>query len=289
MTLLPKSFSRIRTICLIPFFAWILGLIVIPNLQMLYMSLTKGKLSPGGGIFDNYSHFIQSDYLPGVLGQTTFLSIITTLLNLIIAYPIAYYLAKMLKGSSRAVVVLIIVSPFWISEVVRTYSWMLLLRESGVISWLLQTTGIIDKPLEMLYNDGAVFAGLVYNHLLFMLVSLYGVLETLDDSQVEASRDLGAGVFTTFREIVWPHSLPGVMAGCIIVFMLTMGTFLTPVLLGGEKTGMWFTESIYRQFSVVFNWHKGSAHGFILLATSTFIVWLALTITRQKLAEVVRE
>jgi spermidine/putrescine transport system permease protein len=199
----------------------------------------------------------------------------------------AFFLAKLAKGRWKIGLIILVMLPFWISELVRTYSWMIMLRETGVINWILLNLGILSEPIEMLYNDYAIFIGLVYASMLFMLLPIYGVLEGLDDSLIEAAQDLGASRWTILWEIIWPHSLPGVMSGCIIVFMLTLGNYLTPVLLGG-KNSLYFTETIYNQFVIAWNWNQGSAFGFLLLILSSLLVWIGLKISRQKLTEVAK-
>ena len=178
--------------------------------------------------------------------------------------------------------------PFWVSELVRTLGWMMLLRETGIISYVLRMTGLADQPVELLYNDGAVILGLVYGGLLFMIVPLANALESLDPSVVEAGYDLGGSRWTVIRRIVIPHAMPGIVAGSIIVFMLTVGNFATPVLLGG-KNGLWFTEQIYAQFITRFNWPQGAAFGMLLLLLSSAIVWAGLRLTGQGLGTTLRQ
>ena len=172
--------------------------------------------------------------------------------------------------------------PFWVSETVRTLGWMILLRESGVLPRLLVDLGITAAPVEMLYHDATILVGLVYTSMLFMVVPLVGALESLDDSLIEAAYDLGGNGWSILRQIVVPHAAPGIAAGCIVVFMLTLGNYLTPTLLGG-KNSLWFTEQIYTQFITRFNWEQGAAFGFLLLVLSTAIVWLGLKLTRPAL------
>jgi spermidine/putrescine transport system permease protein len=165
---------------------------------------------------------------------------------------------------------------------------MILMRETGVISTSLQKIGLVSGPIELLYNDGAVILGLVYGGLLFMVVPLVNALDSLDPSLVEAGYDLGGSRATVLRRIVIPHAMPGIVAGCIVVFMLTVGNFATPVLLGG-KNGLWFTEQIYSQFIMRFNWPQGSAFGFLLLALSSMIVWAGLKLSGQSLGQTLRQ
>jgi spermidine/putrescine transport system permease protein len=134
----------------------------------------------------------------------------------------------------------------------------------------------------MLYNDAAIMVGLVYTSMLFMVVPLITTLDSLDDEIIEAGYDLGGNVFSITREIVIPHAMPGIVSGCIVVFMLSLGNYLTPIMLGG-KDSLWFTELIYSQFIVRFNWELGAAFAFLLLGLSSLIVWLALKLSGQTL------
>jgi spermidine/putrescine transport system permease protein len=164
---------------------------------------------------------------------------------------------------------------------------MILLRESGVINHFLTRLGILNQPIEMLYNDVTMVMGLVYTSMLFMAVPLVSVLESLDDSLIEAAYDLGANMGTILLRIVIPHAMPGIVSGSIVVFMLTLGNYLTPNLMGG-KNSLWFTEQIYNQFIASFNWNQGSAFGFLLLVLSSLVIWVGLKLTRQKLSRVVQ-
>ena len=141
--------------------------------------------------------------------------------------------------------------------------------------------------MELLYHDATILVGLVYTSLLFMVVPLVGSLESLDNALIEAAYDLGARGGAILREIVIPHAAPGITAGCIVVFMLTLGNYLTPTLLGG-KNSMWFTEQIYTQFITRFNWEQGAALGFLLLLLSTAMVWLGLKLSGQRFSDVMR-
>ena len=177
--------------------------------------------------------------------------------------------------------------PFWVSETVRTLGWMILLRESGVLPAVLVHLGVTAAPVELLYRDGTVLIGLVYTSMLFMVVPLISALESLDDSLIEAAYDLGGNGWSILRQIILPHAAPGIVAGCIVVFMLTLGNYLTPTLLGG-KNSLWFTEQIYTQFITRFNWEQGAAFGFLLLVLSTGIVWAGLRLSGQQFGEVMR-
>ncbi|GAB4357792.1 MAG: spermidine/putrescine ABC transporter permease PotB [Gammaproteobacteria bacterium] len=273
---------------LAPLLLWLSLLIIIPHIDMLVISLRE-KVAPReyAFSFNNYLEFFNEPLYWNTFVRTAVMSITATALTLLIAFPVAYYIAKVLRGRSKRFLFLLCLVPFWVSELVRTYGWMILLRETGVVSRLLVWLGILDQPVEMLYNDAAIMIGLIYTSLLFMVVPLVTTLDSLDDSLIEASYDLGGNGWTTLREIVIPHAMPGIVSGCIVVFMLTLGNYLTPNLLGG-KDSLWFTEQIYTQFITRFNWELGSAFGFLLLVLSSVIVFAGLKLTRQTLSEALK-
>lgn len=282
-----KPFPWFRFVCLIPLLLWIFILFVFPHVQLFVISFLKDRHPEEGFYLGNYVRFFSEPLYWRIFVRTALYAIGTTIFTLAICYPTAFFLAKVAKGRWKLGLILLVVLPFWVSELVRTYSWMVMLRETGVINWIFVRFGIFSQPVEMLYNDYAIFVGLTYASMLFMLLPIYGVLDGLDDSLIEAAQDLGANRWTILWQIVWPHSLPGVTSGCIIVFMLTLGNYLTPTLMGG-KNSLYFTETIYNQFIVAWNWNQGAAFGFLLLLLSGLFVWLGLKLTRQKLTEVVR-
>jgi len=265
---------------------WLLLLIILPHVNMAIISLSE-RVSAGEYAFSlsNYAEFFTESLYWNTFLRTATMSILVTFLTLIIAFPVSYYIAKMLRGRTKGLVFALCLIPFWVSELVRTYGWMILLRETGVVSSSLQWLGLTDGPIEFLYNDAAIIVGLVYTSMLFMVVPLTTTLDSLDDSYIEAGYDLGGNGFTVMREVVIPHAMPGIVSGCIVVFMLTLGNYLTPALLGG-KDSLWFTEQIFTQFITRFNWEQGSAFGILLLFLSSFIVWLGLKFSRQSFTRV---
>lgn len=271
-----------------PALLWLVLLIVLPHVDMLLVSL---RLRTGFGQYQtsavHYLAFFTEPLYWRTFMRTAVMSILATFLTLVIAFPVAWYIAKMVRGRVRSLLFLACLVPFWVSELVRTYGWMILLRETGVVSGFLQWSGLASGPVEMLYNDVAVMVGLVYASMLFMVVPLVTTLDSLDDSLIEAAYDLGGNAWSVLREIVIPFAMPGIVSGCIVVFMLSLGNYLTPVLLGG-KDSMWFTEQIFTQFIVRFNWEQGAAFGVLLLVLSSLIVWLGLKLTRQSFTEVMR-
>ncbi|NNG00611.1 MAG: ABC transporter permease [Desulfobacteraceae bacterium] len=273
---------------LTPVLLWLTLLIVLPHIDLLRMSFiletdtgeTEWRLS-------NYASFFKEPIYWLTFVRTAIYSIIVTLLTLVVALPVSFFITKVARPGTRGFLMLLILLPFWVSELVRVYGWMILLRESGVINHFLLKLGILDQPVEMLYNDAAMILGLVYTSMLFMVVPLVSVLESLDDSLIEAAYDLGADMGTIVFKIIVPHATPGIVSGAIVVFMLTLGNYLTPNLMGG-KNSLWFTEQIYNQFIASFNWNQGAAFGFLLLLLSSGIVWLGLKLSGQTLGKVVR-
>jgi len=271
---------------LAPALIWLLGLILLPHLDLALLSLRE-RTGPGEYAFGlaQYRTFFSEPLYWDVFVRTATLSVIATALTLLLAFPIAWTIAKLTRGRLSALLFAVCLIPFWVSETVRTLGWMILLRETGVLPSLLVTLGITEVPIEMLYRDATILVGLVYTSLLFMVVPLYGSLESLDDSLIEAGYDLGGNGWTVLRTVVIPHAAPGITAGCIVVFMLTLGNYLTAALLGG-KNSLWFTEQIYTQFITRFNWEQGAAFGFLLLALSSVMVWIGLRLSGQRFSDV---
>ena len=281
--------ARLALILLLaPALVWLLGLIVLPHIDLAVLSL-RTRVAPRiyEFSFDKYRTFIDEPLYWHTFVRTAVMSILATACTLLIAFPAAWYIAKIARGRAKSVLFVLCLIPFWVSETVRTLGWMILLRESGVVPALLVRLGLADTPPELLYHDATILVGLVYTSLLFMVVPLVSALESLDDSLIEAAYDLGGNGWSILRQIVVPHAAPGIAAGCIVVFMLTLGNYLTPTLLGG-KNSLWFTEQIYTQFITRFNWEQGAAFGFLLLVLSTAIVWLGLKLTGQRFGDVMR-
>jgi len=271
---------------LAPVLLWLVLLIVLPHVDLLLMSL-RGKDSSGAAVWTigNYMNFFNEPIYWLTFVRTAMYSIITTIITFALAMPVAFYIAKVAKVRLQGFLLTLLLLPFWVSELVRIYGWMILLRESGVINFALLQLGLIDAPIEMLYNDATMILGLVYTSMLFMVVPLVSAVESLDDSLIEAAHDLGAGRTAIWLRIILPHCKPGITSGSIVVFMLCLGNYLTPNLMGG-KNSLWFTEQIYNQFIASFNWNQGAAFGFMLLALSSLIIWVGLKLSRQKLGEV---
>ena len=268
---------------LTPFILWILLLLALPHIDMLVLSLREkvGIRTYEYG-FANYVEFLSESIYRDTLIRTAVMSIFVTFLTLILGFPIAYYIAKVASRRIRAALFLACLAPLWVSDIVRAFGWQLLLRETGVLSSFLVWGGVVSEPVEFLYNDATIIVGLIYTVILFMVVPLVSVLDGMDDSLVEAGYNLGGSRITVLRRIIIPYATPGIVAGSIIVFMLTAGSYLTPIILGG-KNSTWFTEQIYNQFITRFNWEAGAAFGFVLLVFTSITVWAGLRLTGQTL------
>jgi spermidine/putrescine transport system permease protein len=270
---------------LVPVLLWLFLLIVIPHIDLFIISLQAENLDgETEWSLTNYHAFFAERIYWMTFVRTAIYAILTTVLTFIITFPVAFYITKVLSLRYSVFFTILLLVPFWVSELVRIYGWMILLRESGVFNHFLLTLGFIDKPIEMLYNDVSMVMGLVYTSMLFMVVPLISSLEGLDDSLIEAAYDLGASKPVIFFKIVIPYIMPGITSGSIVVFMLTLGNYLTPNLMGG-KNSLWFTEQIYNEFIASFNWNQGAAFGFLLLVLSTTIIWVGLKLTRQNLSK----
>lgn len=283
-----RDADRLALILLLtPFVMWIGLLIVLPHAGVVLLSLRE-KVAPR--VFEyglgNYIAFLKEPIYLNTLMRTAVMSLLVTALALLVAFPVAFYIAKVARARSRAALLLLCLVPLWVSDLVRAFGWIVLLRETGIVSIALQALGLAAGPVELLYNDATVVVGLVYTVVLFMIVPLVSTLDGMDNSLIEAGFNLGGSRLTVLRRIVVPYAMPGIVSGSIIVFMLTAGSYLTPVLLGG-KTSMWFTEQIYDQFITRFNWESGAAFGVSLLVFTSLVVWIGLRLTGQQLATTV--
>ena len=271
-----------------PVLLWLFLLIVLPHIDLFLMSFRiEDDFGNSTWSVSNYLNFFKEPIYWLTFTRTAAYSILVTFLTFIVALPVAFFITKVVDVRYKGFLTMLLLLPFWVSELVRVYGWMILLRESGVINHFLLKTGLLRQPIEMLYNDVTMVMGLVYTSMLFMVVPLISVLDSLDDSLIEAAYDLGANMGSILVKIIIPHSMPGIVSGSIVVFMLTLGNYLTPNLMGG-KNSLWFTEQIYNQFIASFNWNQGSAFGFLLLLLSSLVIWTGLKLTGQKLSKVVK-
>jgi spermidine/putrescine transport system permease protein len=286
----PSSQARLMLLLLLaPALLWLIGLILLPHVELGILSLRE-RVAPR--VYEpslaQFATFVEEPLYWHTFVRTALMSMVATAITLLMAFPVAWTIAKIARGRNKSLLFVLCLIPFWVSETVRTLGWMILLRESGVLPAVLVSLGVTLAPVEMLYHDATLLVGLVYTSMLFMVIPLISALESLDDSLIEAAYDLGGNGGSILRQIIIPHAAPGMVAGCIVVFMLTLGNYLTPTLLGG-KNSQWFTEQIYTQFITRFNWEQGAAFGFLLLGLSTAIVWVGLKLSGQKFGEVMQK
>jgi spermidine/putrescine transport system permease protein len=231
-----------------------------------YSLLTRGDY---GGVerpwtLENYGRV--ADPLYGViLLRSVVMASVATLLCVALGFPLALFISR--SGSRKNLYLQMVTLPFWTSFLVRTYAWLFLLRDSGLINTVLIRLGIISGPIELLYNNGAVLLGLVYAYLPFMVLPLYATLEKQDPALLEAAADLGARPLHALFRVTLPLSFPGIIAGAVLVFIPCMGAYLTPDLLGGGKTVM-AGNLIQNQFTTARDWPFGAAVSLVLMAAS---------------------
>ncbi|HLJ21454.1 MAG TPA: ABC transporter permease [Stellaceae bacterium] len=278
--------TRLRRTGLLAPSVLIIGvLLILPLGLMAYVStLERG---PTGGVIwtrhtvDAYVQFlferdlmdrlvVNTDYLH-IFGRSIVVAAITTAVTLVVAFPMALWMAFQ-PPRRRLLLVFIVTIPFWTNILVRNYAWILLLRNDGVIDWVLARLGITNQPINVLYTPLATTIGLTYSFLPYMVLPIYVSLEKLDRRLIEAAFDLGANRWRAFRRVIVPLSMPGVVGGAILVFIPGLGAFISPELLGGAKSLM-IGSLIQQQFGQGRNWPFGAALSFVLLV----LVLLALS------------
>ena len=270
--------KRLRRAFLSP--AWlVMGVLFLAPLGVvcLYSFLTRGAYGGvgGPGTAANYGRLF--DPLYGVILLRSFLmAACATALCLLLAFPAALFIAR--AGRRKNLYLQLVIIPFWTSFLVRIYAWMFMLRDTGLFNTMLQSLGLIREPLPLLYNDGAVLLGLVYGYLPFMVLPIYATLERLDPNLLEAAADLGARPWAALTRVVIPLSAPGIRAGAVLVFIPTLGAYLTPDLLGGGKSIM-IGNLIQNQFTTARDWPFGSA---VSLALTALAMLLLLVFLRRR-------
>jgi spermidine/putrescine transport system permease protein len=219
----------------------------------------------------NYAKFFEDFFYPGVLLRTIRVSLETVALCLVMGYIPAYFFYRT-TSRFRSFFLLLIMLPFWISFIIRTLSWINILGDTGLFNHVLMKAGIISQPLSLLYNEGAVLLGLIQYLLPFMILNVYVSLEGIDKSMAEAARSLGCTEWQAFKEVTLPLSLPGVSAGCLLVFVLTSGTYLPPMILGGPGNDM-IANLIFKRVIGTLDWPFGSAISVVLLSLLCLIIY----------------
>ncbi|MBO4949263.1 MAG: ABC transporter permease [Peptococcaceae bacterium] len=266
-----KEFRRMAY----PYFVWSAIMIILPMLLIVMYAFTvKGNDVISFKVtLDNFVRFFSDPIFLDVLKRSLWVAVLTTVICLLLGYPVAYIISQM-KEHSKAIMVLLITMPMWINMLVRTYAWVGILQDKGVINTILGMFGI--GPISLIYTDFAVVLGMVYNFIPFMILQIYTALSKLDKSYLEAASDLGANKVESFLRITLPLSLPGVLSGITLVFLPAVSSFFIPKMLGGGQYVL-IGNVIESQFLTSGNWNFGSAISLIM----TIIVMLSLFFTKK--------
>ncbi|HEU5415629.1 MAG TPA: ABC transporter permease [Candidatus Angelobacter sp.] len=274
---------KLRSWFLLPGWLWMAVLFTAPfAIVLAYSFLTRGVY---GGVehpwtVESYRRLADPLYVE-VLFRSFVMAVVATVLCLLFAFPAALFISRASKHKN--LYLQLVMLPFWTSFLVRTYAWMFLLRDTGLINTALQAMHLIQAPLPLLYNDGAVLLGLVYGYLPFMVLPIYATLERLDPSLPEAAADLGARPLTTVLRVIVPLSRPGIVAGSVLVFIPCLGAYLTPDLLGGGRTVL-VGNLVQNQFTSARDWPFGSAVSMMLMFLVTLLLWGFLRRESEQLA-----
>ncbi len=266
---------NLRSAFLLPARVWSAVFLATPlAIVCAYSLLTRGDY---GGVErpwtpENYTRLLDPLYL-GILWRSLWMAGLATAVCAVAGFPLALFIAR--AGRRRNLLLQLVLLPFWTSFLVRTYAWLFILRDTGLVNTALLRLGVIRSPLPLLYNEGAVLLGLVYNFLPFFVLPLYATLERLDPALPEAAADLGATPLRTLRRVILPLAAPGIAAGCVLVFIPCLGAYLTPDLLGGGKTVM-LGNLIQNQFTTARDWPFGSAASLVLMLVSAAPLWFLL-------------
>jgi spermidine/putrescine transport system permease protein len=256
-----------------PALGWWTVLLVIPvGLVLIYSFLTRGTY---GGVLwtfttDNYTRAFEGLYVD-VLVSSMKIAAITTALALLLGYPAAAFIASRRSARVRTALLVLCVLPFWTSLLIRTYAWIVLLNENGLVNDVLQTLGFIDSPAKLLYNQSAIVVGLLYGYLPLMILPLYAAIERVDPEIREASTDLGAGPVRRFLTVTLPLTRSGVVAGCIFVFVPSLGNFIVPDLLGGGTSSM-VGNLIQNEFLRTRDWPFGATVALVVIAVMVAVI-----------------
>ena len=270
-------------VLLLPGVVWLVVLFLLPLGIMAVISL--GSVDPGGHVslaqpsLDNYGQAFRPEYFPAFV-RSLYYAGAATVLSLAIGYPVAYWISR--HGGRRKILLLILVMlPFWTSWLIRTYAWMIILRDNGIVNSLLVGAGVIDEPIPILNSDFAVILGMTYGFLPYAILPLFVSIDRLDESLVQAGRDLYATGRGAFLHVTLPLTMPGIVAAALLTFIPALGDFVTPDLLGGTDT-----TTIAKLVQVIFtsgrDWPYGSALGFLLMAVTIAGTLLALRSLRRE-------
>lgn len=281
---------------------WLLGMVVLPQLFMVELSFRpKLPFNQIGGPRDVYT---LENYRYFLFGSTTsteswnavhLRSFATTIIsalfisgfNLLLCYPIAFYMAQAATGAQLRLLMLMLIAPYWVNEILRAFAFRVIFASSGLLNTMLLGAGFIVEPIDFIGRNIALFSGLIYAYTLLMVFPLYNALDSVEAAQIEAARDLGAPWWHIHLFVIVPAAKSGIASGCTLVFMLATGALAAPLVLGGPSA-MWFTPIVYDRFYQVFNWPQGAAYAFVLLVACLIVVVAGLRLLRLNLTDAAR-
>ncbi|MEY7999950.1 ABC transporter permease [Clostridium sp. Mt-5] len=268
---------------ILPISIWMIFFMAVPILYIVFISFLQRGVN--GGIdftfsVENYKRIISPLYFK-VFFDSISIAFITTLCTLVLGYPFAYLVVKIPKRF-RILAIMLIIIPFWTNSLIRTYAWMILMSTGGLINNVLIKIGLISEPLEMLYTYGAVLVGMIYTLFPFMVLPLYTSIEKIQKIYIDAAEDLGANPFRAFLTVTLPLTMPGVIAGCILVFIPSLGLFYICDLMGGSKV-MLMGNLIRNQFLVSRDWPFGAAVSIIMIIAVLIIVGISVKLVGKKI------
>jgi len=268
-----------------PAYVWLCVTVILPLAMMLYFSflsrMPMGTAEPAFSL-RQYMAFFQKDFYRFLTWRSLMLGFHVTLFCVLIGYPAAFILARLVKGRWREAILLLVVLPFWSNALIRIFAWTMVLRTDGIVDQALHFVLPGAPSIGILYSYPAIVIGLVHSFLPYMILTCYISLQAIDDSLVEAGQALGASNFTVFRRIILPLSLPGLFVGIVLIFVPVVGAFMEPRILGGRQSIMLGTI-IEDQFTEVFNWPLGAALSFTLLAIVSLIFLAAYPLLKNRL------
>ena len=284
MTNILSQDSRQAAGLLTPAYLWLSVAIFLPLAAMLYFSfLSDAPFGPEVNwtyTVENYLAFFQNATYFTLLWKSIKLGLTVTVVCVVVGFPCAMVLAKVIKGRSREALFLLIILPFWSNSLVRIFSWVIVLRGNGFLELAVNWVLPFDARLGLMFTPAAVVIGLVHSYLPYVILTSYLALNAIDNSLIEAARSMGAKRLTILWRIILPLSLPGLLAGAVLIFVPVVGSFMEPRILGG-RFGTYYGTVIEDQFTAVFNWPLGAALSFILLAVVLVILALSSPILRK--------
>lgn len=275
-----KPDQRFRNISLVIIWCWLILFALLPFSLIItasFMSHGDGQLMKLPFTLENYTELNNPIYLR-IFQKSFFIAGLSTLLCLLLGYPFAYVIARM-QSSWKNLLILLVIIPFWTSSLIRSYALIAMLKAKGILNSLLIGIGIIEQPIPILFTNTAVIIGLVYNLLPFMILPIMTNVERLDNRLIDAARDLGANQFTTFSRVIIPLTMPGIIAGSILVFLPAMTIFYIPDILGGAKS-IFLGNLIQNQFLIAENWPMGSAVSIMLTVILMTLILIYSWVTR---------